>query len=87
MDDVAVPAHETHLEPQDGRVTTLAGKDEFDGVSVRHPHKPLAVDVLTYFVNGAVSGEAFAEVGVQPSFVTTSTISTKAYGMEGCLCI
>ena len=84
MDDVAVPAHETHLEPQDGRVTTLVGKDEFDGVAVCHPHKLLAEDVLAYFVNGVVAGEAFAEVGVQPSFVTTSATSTKAYGMESC---
>ena len=84
MDDVAVPAHETHLEPQDGRVTTLVGKDEFDGVAVRHPYKPLAKDVLAYFVNGVVAGEAFAEVGVQSSFITASATSTKANRMEGC---
>ena len=64
MDDVAVPAHETHLEPQDGRVTTLVGKDEFYGVAVRHPHKPLAEDVLAYFVYGIVASETLTEVGV-----------------------
>ena len=64
VDDVAVPAHETHLEPQDGRVATLVRQDELDSVAVRHPHKLLTKDKWAYFVNGIVTSKALTKVGV-----------------------
>ena len=82
MDDFAIPAHKTHLEPQDGSIPALVGQNELDSIAVRHPHKPLAKDVLAYFVNGIIASKALPEVGVQSSFVSASATCSKAHWME-----
>jgi hypothetical protein len=59
MDDINVPAHETHLESQHGWIVAIIQLDEMSGVTICDPHKALSKEHVTILVNGPISCKTF----------------------------
>jgi hypothetical protein len=64
MDDVNIPAHQMHLQAEDGGVGTVVGKNEFNHITVSNPHKAWAKEHVEALVNCPITGEYFTKVRV-----------------------
>ena len=82
MDNIHVPTHEAHLQTKYRRVATLVGQEEFHGITIRDPDKTLAEYVVPHLVNCIITRKAFAQVRMQPNFVSAAFPSPKSDEME-----
>jgi hypothetical protein len=56
MNNINVPAHETHLEPQHCWAVSIVRQNESDDIAVSDPHKALPKKHVTVFVHAPVAG-------------------------------
>jgi hypothetical protein len=82
MNNIDIPAHQSHLQSKDSRVRTVVGHDKFNGITIRNPYKPLSKEILPTLVDGEVACESFAKVGMQPRFVATRSAGSEANWIE-----
>ncbi len=82
MDDIYIPAHQTHLKAENSRIGTIRRKDEFDPIAVSCPYKLLPKEHMATLVDQSVTGKTLAEMGVETNFITAAPPSTKSNQME-----
>jgi hypothetical protein len=64
MDDVDIPAHQTHLQAKDGVVGNVLGKNEMDCITVGNPHKAFTKKHVAALVNCPITREILAQMRV-----------------------
>jgi hypothetical protein len=85
MDNVDIPAHQTHLQAEDGWVGTVIGKDKFNCIAISCPHKTLAKEHVAALVHGPIPRETFTKMRVEPNFISAAAPGTKGDWMKnGC---
>jgi hypothetical protein len=78
MDNINVPAHESHLESQNGQViAVVVGQDETDCIAICNPHKALPKQHVMVFVDSPVAGKPLSQVGIKVDFVPVTLLATK----------
>ena len=80
MDNFNVPTHQAHLQTQNSRVAAFVQQDELDSVTVSHPNKALAEDILAALVDGVIPGKSLAQMRMKPDFIATSFRAPKQIG-------
>jgi hypothetical protein len=50
MNDVNIPAHQSHLQPKDSRVVSVIQENETNSVAIRNPNKTNAEEHMLIFV-------------------------------------
>ena len=65
MNNVAVPSHQTHLQPEDYWIVAFIGQDEPDPKAVSDPRKPSSPHHVATLVDGPVARESFTQMGVK----------------------
>ena len=77
MNDIHVPAHESHLQTKEGWVITVVRKDEPDGIAIGDPSETHTPEKVSARVNCPIASKTFAKVGVQLSLAATAASSAK----------
>jgi hypothetical protein len=82
MNNIYVPAHETHLETQNCWVISIIRQNESDCIAVSDPHGALPEKHVMALVNTPVTGKPLPKVGVQSNIISMASLTAKGNGAD-----
>jgi hypothetical protein len=82
MDNINVPAHQSHLQPKDSWVVSIEWENETNSITIRNPNKMNAEEHMPIFVDCPVTSKTFTKMGVEAYFIITTVPATKRYQLQ-----